>query len=138
MTAGNRPRRRNGRAPALFPFLQNPTAPQPRAGAIVDVGWGRVLFAHTFSEPKKLVQEIRAEGAEQRDIAMYVVDPHVVLAAAPAELFLDPSHTYRLNLSTYRPSRRKLSGFFVRRMIPDSDSDAVNRLYALHRMVPVR
>jgi GNAT-family acetyltransferase (TIGR03103 family) len=138
MAAGNRPRRRTGRAPGLFPFLQNPTAPQPRPDAIVDVGWGRVLFAHSFGDPPKLVQEIRAEGAEQRDIAMYVIDPHVVLAAAPAELFLDPSHTYRLNLATYRPSKRKLSGFFVRRMIPDTDTDAVNRLYALHRMVPVR
>ena len=133
-----RSRRRSPRAPALFPYLQNPTAPQPKPNAIVDVGWGRVLFAQTFGDPGELVQEIRAEGAEQRDIAMYVADPHVVLAAAPAELFLDPSHTYRLNLSTYRPSNRKTSGFFVRRMIPDSDTDAVNRLYALHKMVQVR
>ena len=133
-----RSRRRSGRAPALFPFLQNPTAEQPRPNALVDVGWGRVLFAQTYADPADLLHEIRAEGAEQRDIAMYVVDPHVVLAAAPAELFLDPSHTYRLNLATYRHSNRKPSGFFVRRMIPDSDTDAVNRLYALHRMVQVR
>lgn len=130
-------RRRGARAPALFPFLQNPTSPQPRPNALVEVGWGRVLFAHTFADPKDLLQEIRAEGADQRDIAMYVVDPHVFLAAAPAELFLDPSHTYRLNLATYRRSRRKPSGFFVRRMIPDTDADAANRLYALHRMVQV-
>jgi GNAT-family acetyltransferase (TIGR03103 family) len=69
---------------------------------------------------------------------MYVTDPHVMLAAAPAELFLDPSHTYRLNLTTYRPSRRRPSGFFIRRMIPEADAEAVNRLYALHRMVQVR
>ena len=138
MAASGRSRRRSPRAPALFPYLQNPTAPQPQPNAIVDVGWGRVLFAQTFGDPAELVQEIRAEGAEQRDIAMYVVDPHVVLAAAPAELFLDPSHTYRLNLATYRPSNRKLSGFFVRRMMPETDTDAVNRLYALHRMVQVR
>jgi GNAT-family acetyltransferase (TIGR03103 family) len=138
MSAPSPTRRRGPRAPALFPFLQNPTSPQPRPNSLVEVGWGRVLFAHTFADPKDLLQELRAEGADQRDIAMYVVDPHVVLAAAPAELFLDPSHTYRLNLATYRRSRRKPSGFFVRRMIPDTDADAVNRLYALHRMVQVR
>lgn len=129
---------RTPRPGALFSFLQNPTEPQPRANAIADVGWGRVLFAQTFADPTELLTELRAEGPEQRDIAMYVTDPHVVLAKAPAELFLDPSHTYRLNLATWRAADRRPSGFFVRRMIPDTDSDAVNRLYALHRMVEVR
>ena len=46
-----------------------------------------------------LVDAIRAEGPGQRDIAFYVSDPHVVLAQAPQELFLDPSHTYRLDLA---------------------------------------
>lgn len=133
-----RSRGRAARAPGLFPFLLNPTAPQPRPNAVVDVGWGRLLFAQTFTKASDLLNELRAEGAEQRDIAMYVTDPHVVLAAAPAELFLDPSHTYRLQLATYRPSDRRPSGFFVRRMVPDTDADAVNRLYALHRMIEVR
>ena len=127
----------SNRPEALFPYLQNPTSPQPRPNAWVEMGWGRLLFAQTFADPSDLVQEIRAEGEEQRDIALYVTDPHVMLAAAPAELFLDPSHTYRLNLATYRPSRRKPSGFFIRRMMPESDADAVNRLYSLHRMVRV-
>jgi hypothetical protein len=85
-----------------------------------------------------LVSAIRAENPEQRDIAMYVSDPHVLIASAPAELFLDPSHTFRLNFATYRTWERKPAGFMVRRMVPDTDVDAVNRLYALHRMVPVR
>ena len=132
-----RARGRSVRTETLFPYLQNPTAPQPRANAWVDMGWGRVLFAQTFENVAELVREIRAEGEEQRDIAIYVTDPHVVLAAARAELFLDPSHTYRLNLNTYRPSRRRVSGFYIRRMAPEADADAVNRLYALHRMVHV-
>lgn len=127
-------RGRNG----LFPFLRNPHGPQPRANALADCGWGRILFAHTFADADTLLSEIRAEGPEQRDIAMYVTDPHVVLAAAPAELFLDPSHTFRLNLSTYRAADRRPSGFFVRRLVPDTDVDGVNRLYALHRMIEVR
>jgi GNAT-family acetyltransferase (TIGR03103 family) len=129
---------RNPRPEPLFPYLHNPTAPQPRRNACVDVGWGRVLFAQTFETPERLLSELRAEGEEQRDIAMYVTDPHVLLAAAPAELFLDPSHTYRLNLNTYRPSRQRPAGFFIRRMVTETDTDAVNRLYAAHRMVQVR
>ncbi|PSJ43225.1 N-acetylglutaminylglutamine synthetase [Allosphingosinicella deserti] len=126
-----------GRA-ALFPFLKNPHGPQPRANALADCGWGRILFAHSFENAEYLLSELRAEGPEQRDIAMYVTDPHVVLAAAPAELFLDPSHTFRLTLATYRAAGRRPSGFFVRRLVPDTDIDGVNRLYALHRMIEVR
>jgi GNAT-family acetyltransferase (TIGR03103 family) len=111
---------------------------EPSPNALVDCGWGRVLFAHTFEDPEALLSEIRAENPETRDIAMYVTDPHVLIASAPAELFLDPSHTYRLSFATYRPWDRRPCGFFVRRMVPDTDADAVNRLYALHRMVPVR
>ncbi|MGI8704457.1 MAG: N-acetylglutaminylglutamine synthetase [Sphingomicrobium sp.] len=128
---------RTKRPEALFPYVQNPTAPQPRPNAFADLGWGRALFAQTFENADDLLQEMRAEGEEQRDIALYVTDPHVVLAAAPAELFLDPSHTYRLNLSTYRASRRRPSGFFIRRMVPETDAEAVNRLYSLHKMVRV-
>jgi GNAT-family acetyltransferase (TIGR03103 family) len=109
-----------------------------KPNALVDCGWGRILFAQTFEDASGLVSAIRAENPEQRDIAMYVSDPHVLIASAPAELFLDPSHTFRLNFATYRTWDRKPAGFMVRRMVPDTDVDAVNRLYALHRMVPVR
>ncbi|HUG44928.1 MAG TPA: N-acetylglutaminylglutamine synthetase [Sphingomicrobium sp.] len=131
------PRGRGRSAKPHFSYLLNPTASQPRPNALADLGWGRVLFAQTFKDPLELVLEIRAEGDEQRDIAMYVIDPHVVLAAAPAELFLDPSHTYRLNLTSYRPARTKPTGFTIRRMIPEADADSVNRLYALSKMVHV-
>jgi GNAT-family acetyltransferase (TIGR03103 family) len=123
---------------ALFPFTQNPHGPQPRPNALAECGWGRILFAQTFEDVETLVSEIRAEGPEQRDIAMYVTDPHVLIASAPVELFLDPSHTYRLPLATYRSARRRPSGFLVRRMVADTDADGINRLYALHRMVQVR
>ncbi|TFI59066.1 N-acetylglutaminylglutamine synthetase [Sphingomonas parva] len=123
---------------ALFPFLKNPHGAQPRLNALADCGWGRILFAHTFEDVDHLLSEIRAEGPEQRDIAMYVTEPHVILAAAPTELFLDPSHTFRLNLATYRTADRRPSGFFVRRLVPDTDVDGVNRLYSLHRMIEVR
>jgi GNAT-family acetyltransferase (TIGR03103 family) len=121
------------------PIRPHPPGGKPlKPNALADCGWGRVLFAHTFEDVAELVAEIRAEGPAERDIALYVTDPHVLIASAPAELFLDPSHTYRLNLATYRPWQRKPPGFMVRRMVADTDADAVNRLYALHRMVQVR
>ena len=119
------------------PFGHHRSGREPQPNAIVDCGWGRLLFAQTFSDATSLVSEIRAENPRQRDIALYVTDPHVLIAAAPAELFLDPSHTYRLDLATYRPHHRKPAGFRIRRMLPDADAEAVNRLYALHRMVPI-
>ena len=115
-----------------------PRTDWPKLNALADCGWGRILFAQTFEDVEQLVSAIRAENPEQRDIAMYVTDPHVLIASAPAELFLDPSHTFRLNFATYRTWDRRPSGFIVRRMVPDTDVDAVNRLYALHRMVQVR
>ena len=124
-------RGRNGRS-------GRPNHGDMKPNAIVDCGWGRILFGQTFDDVDLLVSEIRAEGPEQRDIAMYVGDPHVLIGTAPVELFLDPSHTFRLNFNTYRGWDRKPSGYFVRRMVPETDADAVNRLYKLHRMVPVR
>jgi len=104
----------------------------------VDCGWGRLLFAQTFETNQKLVEALRNEGPERRDIAFYVRDPHVLLALAPQELFLDPSHTFRLELSTYRASRRQPKGYFIRRLSSEADADGVNTIYAARGMVQVR
>ncbi len=118
--------------------IQNPDMEAPEEAAQVDCGWGRLLFAQTFKDPDQLVAALRDEGPNRRDIAVYVSDPHVVLATAPQELFLDPSHTYRLDLPTYRNSRRQPRGFFVRRLSSEVDARAVNRIYSSRGMVPVR
>ena len=104
----------------------------------VDCGWGRLLFAQTFETNQKLVEALRNEGPERRDIAFYVRDPHVLLALAPQELFLDPSHTFRLELSTYRAGRRQPKGYFIRRLSSEADADGVNTIYAARGMVQVR
>mgnify|MGYP006212492817 CR=1 FL=1 len=39
---------------------------RPEPNAIVDCGWGRLLFANTFEDVETLVSEIHAEGPEQR------------------------------------------------------------------------
>ncbi len=105
--------------------------------AVVDMGWGRLLFGQTFADAEALVEAIRAEGPGRRDIAAYVEDPHVILARAPQELFLDPSHTFRLDLGTFRPERRKPRGFTLRRLNSLRDADEVNRIYLAQKMVPV-
>ncbi|MEZ5659253.1 MAG: N-acetylglutaminylglutamine synthetase [Burkholderiaceae bacterium] len=105
--------------------------------AVIDCGWGRLVFAHTFDDPESLIRVLRSEGAGRRDIAFYVADPHVLLAKAPFELFIDPSHTYRLDTALYRASRRRPSTFFVRRLGSETDAREVNRIYQLRGMVPV-
>lgn len=109
----------------------------PRSNAWIECGWGRLLFAHTFDDAETLARAMRAEAPHSRDIAYYVPEPHVALAAAPLELFLDPSHSFRLDLGTYRSSRRAPRGFHVRRLCSADDADEVNRLYAARGMVEV-
>ncbi|MCC5997366.1 MAG: N-acetylglutaminylglutamine synthetase [Oceanicaulis sp.] len=111
--------------------------PQSDTEAVLDVGWGRLIFAQTFDSAERLVSALRGEQRGKRDIGVYIRDPHVVMAAAPQEVFLDPSHTYRLDLATYRASRRQPKGFFVRRLCSESDAKAVNAIYAGRGMVPV-
>jgi GNAT-family acetyltransferase (TIGR03103 family) len=117
-----------------------PTIPgegKPEARASIDCGWGRLIFANTFDTPERLADELREERPDRRDIAFYVRDPHVLLATAPQELFLDPSHTFRLDLATYRPRHRRLQAFFIRRLSTLKDAEAANVIYAARGMVPV-
>ena len=114
-----------------------PGVGQLDADVAVDCGWGRLLFAHTFHDNEKLVDLLRNEAPGKRDIAFYVRDPHVLLSLAPQEVFLDPSHTYRLWLSDYRPSPMRPRGFTVRRIQTEADAEAINRIYASRDMVKV-
>lgn len=109
----------------------------PQADAEVECGWGRLIFAQTFEDTTHLTRRMNEEGPDRRDIAFYVRDPHVLISHAPQELFLDPSHTYRLDLTIYRPSRRRPSGFAVRRLASPSDAAEINRIYQSRRMVTV-
>jgi GNAT-family acetyltransferase (TIGR03103 family) len=107
------------------------------ADAVLDCGWGRLIFAHTFTDENRLADAVRDEVEEKRNIALYIHEPHVVLSRAPHDLFLDPSHTYRLWLATYRSSRYRPRGYQIRRLHLESDIDAVNRILAGRHMVPI-
>jgi GNAT-family acetyltransferase (TIGR03103 family) len=105
--------------------------------ATLNCGWGKLIFAQTFETNEGVVEALRAEGRDRRDIAFYVRDPHVLLSLAPQEIFLDPSHSYRLELPNYRAGRRPPRGYFIRRLSSQSDAEAVNAIYAARKMVQV-
>lgn len=115
----------------------DPGGTDMRRNVWVDCGWGRLFFAQTFDNLEDMVAELLRERPHQRDIAFYIQEPHVALALAPQDLFLDPSHTYRLDLHTYTSSRRRAHGFHIRRLSSRADAEAVNRLYAARNMVQV-
>ena len=104
--------------------------------AVVDCGWGRLLFGQTFNNLRQLAEVLREERPGKRDVALYLSDPHVVLSYAPQDLFLDPSHTFRLWIERYQPSRRRPKGFHVRLLNSREDANAIQRLYVARRMVP--
>jgi GNAT-family acetyltransferase (TIGR03103 family) len=101
----------------------------------LDCGWGRLIFGQTFDSHDALARTLRLEEAGRRDIAFYLRDPHVLVARAPDELFIDPSLTFRLWLHRYRPSRELIRGVVVRKMRTQDDAEATNRIYAANHMV---
>lgn len=102
----------------------------------VEMGWGRLIFGQTFADPAKLAEVLRQEGHGRRDICMYAREPHVLVAMAPAELFIDPSHTYRLRFSDDDEPLQTPSGFTVRTLERREDAEEINRVYVRCGMVP--
>jgi len=103
---------------------------------VIECGWGRVIFGHTFGDIKLIKDILLQESQDRRDIALYLRDPHVVLSYAPQELFLDPSHTYRLWFTNYLAGRVVARGFHLRKIQRPSDADAINSILKKCHMVP--
>ena len=106
-----------------------------KANVVQDCGWGRVIFGQTFKDPETLTQEILKEKPNQRDVAIYVEQPHVVLSYAPQQLFLDPSDTLRLRLDEYTDEMPVPFGMVVRRIESQSEAEAINDIYTRRGMV---
>jgi ribosomal protein S18 acetylase RimI-like enzyme len=101
---------------------------------VLEMGWGRLIFGQTFADPQHLAEVLRHEGPGRRDICIYAREPHVLIAKAPAELFIDPSHTYRLRFSDDE-SVKVPNGFSVRTLETPEDGDSINRVYVHCGMV---
>jgi len=112
-----------------------PDAVSLKNDTVVEMGWGRIIFGHTFQSNHVLYDTICKEGTGKRDIAFYLRDPHVLLSMGPDKLFMDPSHTYRLWFHDYHPGRRHWPTFTVRRLGTRKDAEAVNRIYRSRKMV---
>jgi len=107
----------------------------------LELGWGRLIFGQTFADAHELVEALRREGPGRRDICIYARESHVVVAEAPTELFIDPSHTYRLRF-TDSSEQEGLApsplGVTVRTLESPDDADDMNRVYVRCGMVPAR
>jgi len=102
---------------------------------IVDCGWGRLIFGQTFRDPASLAKILQQETEGRRDIAIYVREPHIVLAAAPLALFLDPSHTFRRSFDTPLPALED-DGLKIREANA-KDEPAINAVYAARGMIVI-
>jgi GNAT-family acetyltransferase (TIGR03103 family) len=105
----------------------------------LELGWGRLIFGQTFANSQELVVALRREGPGRRDICIYARESHVVVAEAPTELFIDPSHTYRLRFTdemTTESLAPSPLGVTVRTLNDPIDADAMNRVYVRCGMVP--
>lgn len=106
-------------------------------GIVLQCGWGRLLFADTFPSPESVAEAVLLEKPEQRDIALYLVDPHLVLNREPQKIFLDPSNTYRLKFADCPAPKRELTGFEIRPLRHKEELDEINRIYNTLGMVPL-
>jgi GNAT-family acetyltransferase (TIGR03103 family) len=103
----------------------------------LELGWGRLIFGQTFAEPGELAEALRRERRGRRDICIYARESHVLVALAPHELFIDPSHTYRLRFSDDAPADKPNPvAITVRKLRSVADADAINRVYVRCGMVP--
>jgi GNAT-family acetyltransferase (TIGR03103 family) len=104
---------------------------------LIECGWGRLVFGQTFSDGDKLAAVLRSEELGQRDICLYHPEPHVLVSQAPAELFVDPSHTYRRRLDRRndKVKRANVPGVRVRQFEGEADAEAINRIYTAAGMV---
>jgi len=113
------------------------TSVAPHINVILDCGWGRLMYAPSFDSTKLLASELMQEESGKRDIALYVQAPQLLLAEAPASLFLDPSLMYRRVLAADAPAAEPAPGVVIRRLTTRADIAAMNRLYSMRGMVPL-
>jgi len=114
---------------------QKPTDFECAPGAVQEMGWGRLIFAHTFANLPDVAKSLLAETRGRRDIALYLRDPHVVLSLAPQHLFLDPSHTFRRMLADWEGPVFKPGAFHIKTVETKEEAKAVNAIYAARGMV---
>jgi GNAT-family acetyltransferase (TIGR03103 family) len=124
--------------PALSTGWEHPVDELP-SDVVQDVtlecGWGRLVLGQTFTSLERLEAVLRAEKAGRRDICIYPRDPHVLVARAPQELFVDPSFVYRLDFGRYEPAPEITRVTLIRPVHDGEDVDGTNEVYASAHML---
>lgn len=105
---------------------------------VVDCGWGRVLFAQTFNSSQQLALELESEQPGERDIALYVEAPQVLIAYSPQTLFLDPSVTWRLSLTDWAAPVATPRSIRLQPIETERQLRQLNRIYRARNMQSVR
>ena len=106
-----------------------------KADAVIDLGWGRLLFGQTFDSARHLADELCKEAPGRRDLCVYLRDPHVVLSMAPDRLFLDPSHTYRIWPDRYRGESKRKAAVTIRPIGTIEEAKEACEVYLKRSMV---
>jgi GNAT-family acetyltransferase (TIGR03103 family) len=102
----------------------------------LELGWGRIIFGQTFADTDALVEVLRKEAPGRRDVCIYARESHIVVAKAPTELFIDPSHTYRLRFTEHTDPAPSPQGVTVRTLQSPEEADAMNRVFVRCGMIP--
>lgn len=132
--SNHRLERGSGQSLRNWEKLRGPATKGMTADAYVEMGWGRLVFGHTFEHSERIVETMTQYGYGRRDIAMYIIDPHVVVSLAPDKLFLDPSHTFRLWSHDYTMDSRTRNPFVIQRVSTRREADEINRIYGACHM----
>ena len=106
-------------------------------GVILNCGWGRLIFGHTFPTPDSVAAAVLDEEPGKRDIAFYLNDPQIILNCAPQDLFLDPSTSYRLLKENHQSEASAVPGITISTLSQRSDLEGINSIYKNLNMVPV-
>lgn len=103
--------------------------------AIVDLGRTKILFAQTFMNQDDLIKALKKEKEGEKYMAMYVPDPHILVAKAPDLLFINPSYVYRFDLSQIELPKRE-PFYPIRLLATAKDAERVNEIYRECNMLP--
>ncbi len=118
-------------------FIDESPSQETLKEVVLDCGWGNLIFANTFQNPEKVAQALCDEEPGKRNIVYNLTEPHVVLSMAPQEIFLDPSHHFRLLKKDYVANPEKSHVFKVRPFSFNNDTFRINEIFQSRSMVPV-
>ena len=106
--------------------------------AILDCGWGKLLFGETFFETKKTISELKKERKTERNILFYPLDPQLMMTSNSADFFLNPAYVYKLDIKNVLNRKISRATFVVRKAETEKDIEDLNKIYVKMHMLPLR